>query len=58
MTLQQIGQRLVVNERLFCFLPHLNVVLALLCKLVNNVIQSDKRHLTLPIRKVMTTFTV
>ena len=38
--LQQIGQRFVVNERVFCFPPHLNTVLTLICKIVNKIIQS------------------
>jgi len=56
--LQQTGERFVVNEGVFCFPPHLSTVLTLLYKIVNKVIQSDKHHLTLPIHKTMTTFTV
>jgi len=54
----KIGQQFVVNESVFCFPPHLNVLLTLLCKIVNKIIQNDKHHLNLPLHKKMTTFTV
>lgn len=41
MKLQQPEQRFVVNERVFCFPPHLNAVLTLLGEIVNKTIQQQ-----------------